>query len=101
MCRYEKCTDEELIARLRSGEAEISDYLMEKYKGFVRKKARTMFLIGGETDDLIQEGMIGLSRLSRVISQIRKRHFRLLRGCALTDSFIVLFRIQTDRSINR
>ena len=36
MCRYAKCTDEELIARLRSGEAEISDYLMEKYKGFVR-----------------------------------------------------------------
>lgn len=56
MCRYAKCTDEELIARLRSGEAEISDYLMEKYKGFVRKKARTMFLIGGETDDLIPGG---------------------------------------------
>ena len=54
MCRYAKCTDEELIARLRSGEAEISDYLMEKYKGFVRKKARTMFLIGGETDILDQ-----------------------------------------------
>ena len=65
MCRYEKCTDEELIARLRSGETEISDYLMEKYKGFVRKKARTMFLIGGETDDLIQEGMIGLFKAVR------------------------------------
>ena len=60
MCQYEKCTDEELITRLRSGEEEISDYLMEKYKGFVRQKARAMFLIGGETDDLIQEGMIGL-----------------------------------------
>ena len=56
MCRYAKCTDEELIARLRSGEAEISDYLMEKYKGFVRKKARTMFLIGGEMPgDMIHE----------------------------------------------
>ena len=60
MCQYEKCTDEELLTRLRSGEEEISDYLMEKYKGFVRQKARAMFLIGGETDDLIQEGMIGL-----------------------------------------
>ena len=39
MCQYEKCTDEELITRLRSGEEEISDYLMEKYKGFVRQKA--------------------------------------------------------------
>ena len=42
MCQYEKCTDEELLTRLRSGEEEISDYLMEKYKGFVRQKARPM-----------------------------------------------------------
>ena len=44
MCQYEKCTDEELLTRLRSGEEEISDYLMEKYKGFVRQKARAMFI---------------------------------------------------------
>lgn len=60
MNRYDQYSDEELIFRLRQGETDISDYLMEKYKEFVRKKARTMFLIGGETDDLIQEGMIGL-----------------------------------------
>ena len=60
MSRYDQYSDEELIFRLRQGEMEISDYLMEKYKEFVRKKARAMFLIGGETDDLIQEGMIGL-----------------------------------------
>ena len=65
MCQYEKCTVEELLTRLRSGEEEISDYLMEKYKGFVRQKARAMFLIGGETDDLIQEGMIGLFKAIR------------------------------------
>ena len=44
---------------------ELSDYLMEKYKNMVRKKARTMFLIGGENDDLIQEGMIGLFKAVR------------------------------------
>ena len=54
MGRYDQYSDEELIVRLREGETEISDYLMEKYKEFVRKKARAMFLIGGETDDLIQ-----------------------------------------------
>lgn len=57
---YDKYSDEELIVRLRDGETEIADYLMEKYKGFVRRRARAMFLIGGDTDDLIQEGMIGL-----------------------------------------
>lgn len=60
MTKYDHLSDEELIARLRAGESEISDYLMEKYKGLVRQKARAMFLIGGDTDDLIQEGMIGL-----------------------------------------
>ena len=65
MGRYDQYSDEELIVRLREGETEISDYLMEKYKEFVRKKARAMFLIGGETDDLIQEGMIGLFKAVR------------------------------------
>lgn len=60
MSHYDDYSDEELISRLRSGESGISDYLMEKYKELVRYKARAMFLIGGETDDLIQEGMIGL-----------------------------------------
>ena len=50
---YGQYTDEELIQRLRNGETEISEYLLEKYKGIARKKARAMYLIGGETDDLI------------------------------------------------
>ena len=57
---YDKMTDEELIGKLRAGRRDVADYLMEKYKGLVRQKARTMYLIGGETDDLIQEGTIGL-----------------------------------------
>ena len=83
MCRYEKCTDEELIARLRSGEAEISDYLMEKYKGFVRKKARTMFLIGGETDDLIQEGMIGLFKAVQSYQPDKEASFQTFAGMCI------------------
>ena len=60
MEQYKNVSDEDLIARLRNGESGISDYLMEKYKGLVKQKARAMFLIGGDNDDLIQEGMIGL-----------------------------------------
>ena len=52
-------TDEQLISRLRGGEKPIMDFLMEKYKGLVRQKAKAMYLWGGENDDLIQEGMIG------------------------------------------
>ena len=65
MKQYDGIKDEELISRFKNGESEILDYLMEKYKKMVRKKARTMFLIGGENDDLIQEGMIGLFKAVR------------------------------------
>lgn len=63
---YETYSDEELILLLRDkGQKEIMDYLMDKYKGLVKKKAKVMFLIGGDTDDLIQEGMIGLFKAIR------------------------------------
>ena len=65
MKQYDGIKDEELISRFKNGESEILDYLMEKYKNMVRKTARTMFLIGGENDDLIQEGMIGLFKAVR------------------------------------
>lgn len=63
--KYQTYTDEELIGMLRDGDLRIEDYLMDKYKNLVRKKANSMFLMGGETEDLIQEGMIGLVKAVR------------------------------------
>lgn len=60
MNSYDQMTDEQLIKKLRTGEDGITDYIMDKYKFLVRKKTREMYLLGGENDDLIQEGMIGL-----------------------------------------
>ena len=54
---YDGCTDEELIERLRDGEEQIMEYLMDKYKNLVRSKAKSMYILGGDTQDLIQEGM--------------------------------------------
>lgn len=65
MNKYETMTDEHLIEELRSGDTNITDYIMDKYKSLVRKKARALFLLGGENDDLIQEGMIGLFKAVR------------------------------------
>ena len=45
---YDTCTDEELIARLRAGEREITDYLIDKYKSLVRTRARALYLVGGD-----------------------------------------------------
>lgn len=75
MGKFDNISDEELIARLRDGETIIEDYLMEKYKGLVRQKTRAMFLIGGDTDDLIQEGMIGLFKAVRDFQPGREATF--------------------------
>lgn len=65
MIDYKDFSDEELICRLRAGESSIEEYLLEKYKPFVRKKSRVLFLVGGDREDLIQEGMIGLFKAIR------------------------------------
>lgn len=72
---YGDFTDEQLIERLRNGETQIMEYILDKYKPLVRKKANAMYLIGGETDDLIQEGMIGLFKAIRDYDAGREASF--------------------------
>lgn len=62
---YDDYSDEELIEKLRQGQKDIMDYILEKYKPLVRKRTNAMYLIGGENEDLIQEGMIGLFKAIR------------------------------------
>jgi len=57
---YSECTDEELIGLYRNGDRSAVDFIMDKYKNLVRSNTKSLFLLGGETQDLIQEGMIGL-----------------------------------------
>ncbi len=62
---YDEHTDEELICRLRDGDQGVTDYLCNKYKYLVRNNARSMYILGAEPEDLIQEGMIGLFKAVR------------------------------------
>ncbi|MDE5679145.1 MAG: RNA polymerase sporulation sigma factor SigH [Lachnospiraceae bacterium] len=71
----EQASDEELIVRLRDGEQQITDYIMEKYKNLVRSKAGSMYILGADRDDLIQEGMIGLFKAIRDFDSGRDASF--------------------------
>lgn len=73
--RYEDLKDEEIIAKIRTGENSGVDFLLEKYKNLVRKKARALYLIGGDSDDLIQEGMIGLYKAIRDFQPEKENSF--------------------------
>lgn len=63
--KYGEATDEELILRLREGEPGITEYILDKYKNLVRAKAKSMYILGADAEDLIQEGMIGLFKAIR------------------------------------
>ncbi|MBQ4275258.1 MAG: sigma-70 family RNA polymerase sigma factor [Lachnospiraceae bacterium] len=60
----EKLTDEELVALCKSDDVAMS-YLLNKYKGMVLSCSKTLFILGGDNDDLVQEGMIGLFKAIR------------------------------------
>lgn len=65
MKNYEAETDEALVELILAGDAGAMDFLMNKYKNLVRSRARTLFLVGADKEDLIQEGMIGLYKAIR------------------------------------
>jgi RNA polymerase sporulation-specific sigma factor len=62
---YAHLTDEELVGRFQDGDSSVVDYLLEKYKNLVKGKAKSMYILGADKDDLIQEGMIGLFKAIR------------------------------------
>lgn len=72
---YKQHTDGELIDRLRRGEEPIMDYICDKYKNLVRSKAKSMFILGADNEDLIQEGMIGLFKAVRDFDSGRDASF--------------------------
>ena len=75
MEQYRNLSDEQLIAALRGGEKRLMDYILNKYKPLVLRKANAMYLIGGDTEDLIQEGMIGLFKAIRDYRQEKETSF--------------------------
>lgn len=72
---YQELSDEQLIRKLREGDSKIMDFILDKYKPLVRKKSNAMYLIGGDTDDLIQEGMIGLFKAIRDYDESKEASF--------------------------
>ncbi len=76
MNHYETRTDESLVEAILSGDSEAMDFLMNKYKNLVRSRARTLFLVGADKEDLIQEGMIGLYKAIRDFNTEKSSSFR-------------------------
>ena len=75
--------DEELIKLYRDGNEDAIDIIFERYKYLVRKKAKAMYIAGGDNDDLIQEGMIGLYKAVRDYNEDRQASFATFAGMCM------------------
>ena len=88
---FENMADEDVVLKAKQEDNALAqEYLLHKYRNFVRAKARSYFLIGAEREDLIQEGMIGLYKAIRDFAAINCHLSELLLNCALLDRLLLL-----------
>ncbi|MGB8455662.1 MAG: RNA polymerase sporulation sigma factor SigH [Anaerocolumna sp.] len=73
--KMDALSDEDIIALIRNNDPDAMDYMLNRYKNLVRKKAKALYLIGGDKDDLIQEGMIGLYKAIRDYNPAKDNSF--------------------------
>ncbi|MCX7923699.1 MAG: RNA polymerase sporulation sigma factor SigH [Clostridia bacterium] len=92
---YNAMLDEEIIEDARTGNSKALEYLINKYKSFVRAKARTYFLIGADREDIIQEGMIGLYKAIRDFRGDKLSSFRAFAELCITRQIITAIKTAT------
>lgn len=88
-------SDEEVVELARQGDNDAQEYLIGKYKNFVRAKARSYFLIGADKEDIIQEGMIGLYKAIRDFRPDKLSSFRAFAELCITRQIITAIKTAT------
>lgn len=92
---FEKMTDEEVVLKAKEDNVLAQEYLLHKYRKFVRAKARSYFLIGAEREDIIQEGMIGLYKAIRDFKGDKLSSFRAFAELCVTRQIITAIKTAT------
>jgi RNA polymerase sporulation-specific sigma factor len=92
---YDEMLDETIVEAAREGDDAAQEYLINKYKNFVRAKARSYFLIGADREDIIQEGMIGLYKAIRDFRNDKLASFRAFAELCITRQIITAIKTAT------
>src|SRR5438477_1495137 len=87
--------DDELVARFQDGDGDALNVLLERYRRFARAKARSYFIVGGDADDIEQEGMIGLFKAARDFRPDRQSSFRAFAELCITRQVITAIKTAT------
>ncbi|BDG62136.1 RNA polymerase sporulation sigma factor SigH [Caldinitratiruptor microaerophilus] len=92
---YDSMVDEDIVEFARDGSTVALEFLINKYKNFVRAKARSYFLIGADREDIIQEGMIGLYKAIRDFRSDKLTSFRAFAELCITRQIITAIKTAT------
>lgn len=92
---YESMTDEQVVRLAQGTDSRALEYLLNKYKNFVRTKARSYFLIGADHEDIVQEGMIGLYKSIRDYKEEKLSSFRAFAELCITRQIITAIKTAT------
>src|SRR5690606_15713252 len=92
---YDDNTDEEIVEAVREGDSIALEFLINKYKNFVRAKARSYFLIGADREDIVQEGMIGLYKAIRDYKGDKLSSFKAFAELCITRQIITAIKTAT------
>ena len=92
---YGQIEDEVLVEMVREGDSAALEYLINKYKNFVRAKSRSYFLIGADHEDIIQEGMIGLYKAIRDFKEDKLSSFKAFAELCITRQIITAIKTAT------
>ena len=93
--QYALLRDEDIVVLCHDGDSVAEEYLLSKYKNFVRSKARSYFLIGADHEDIVQEGMIGLYKAIRDYKPDKLSSFRAFAELCLTRQIITAIKTAT------
>ncbi|GGE84031.1 RNA polymerase sporulation-specific sigma factor [Priestia taiwanensis] len=93
--KYATLEDEEILEFVQNGDLESLEYLIYKYKNFVRAKARSYFLVGADREDIIQEGMIGLYKAIRDYKGDKQSSFKAFAELCITRQIITAIKTAT------
>lgn len=93
--KYALLSDEEIVTLTRNGDNKALEWLIERYRNFVRSKARAYFLIGADREDIIQEGMIGLFKAIRDFKEDKLTSFRAFAEMCITRQMITAIKTAT------
>ncbi|MCP8618063.1 RNA polymerase sporulation sigma factor SigH [Salirhabdus salicampi] len=88
-------SDEQVVELVHDGEGQALEYLIHKYRNFVRAKARTYFLIGADREDIVQEGMIGLYKAIRDYQEDKLSSFKAFAELCVTRQIITAIKTAT------